>query len=71
MVEGELTVDCCFCLKQTQRIILRNLTGAISGGFAASAIGEVAFFDNMPNADIPILTAPNFIYRYAAVDFYF
>ena len=69
MVEGELTVDCSFCLEQAQRIILGNLTSANDRGFARS-LDDVAFLGTIPNAAIPILTAANFIYRHAAIDLY-
>ena len=50
MVEGELTVDCSFCLEQTQRIILGNLTSANDRRFARS-LDDVAFLVAIPDAD--------------------
>ena len=69
MMEGELTFDRAFRLEQTQRIILGNFARADDRRFAC-AFDDVAFLVAIPDADIPILTAPNFIYRHAAVDLY-
>ena len=69
MVEGELSVDCSFCLEQTQCIVFGNVTRADDRCFARP-FDDVAFFVAIPNAAIPILTTPNFIYRNAAIDLY-
>ena len=62
MVEGELSFDCSLCLEQSQCIVFGNFASANDRGFPCS-FDDVALLVAIPNAAIPVLTAPNFMRR--------
>ena len=60
MVEGELSFDRPLRFEQAQCVVFGNFTRAYDRCFARP-FDDVALFVAIPNATIPILTAPNFI----------